>query len=79
MAHGIILSSLYLEVAAMLVGLTLRGVAFDFRVKAREPHKPLWNAAFFGGSLLAALAQGFMLGHYITGFEHSFGAYAFLR
>ncbi len=77
MAHGIILSSLYLEVAAMLVGLTLRGVAFDFRVKAREPHKPLWNAAFFGGSLLAALAQGFMLGHYITGFEHSFGAYAF--
>jgi cytochrome d ubiquinol oxidase subunit II len=77
MAHGIILSSLYLEVAVMLVGLTLRGVAFDFRVKAREPHKPLWNAAFFGGSLLASLAQGFMLGHYITGFEDSFGSYAF--
>ena len=77
MAHGIILSSLYLEVAVMLVGLTLRGVAFDFRVKAREPRKPLWNAAFFGGSLLAALAQGFMLGHYISGFENSVGAYAF--
>ncbi len=77
MAHGPILSSLYLEVAAMLVGLTLRGVAFDFRVKAREPHKPLWNAAFFGGSLLAALSQGFMLGHYITGFENSVGAFAF--
>ena len=77
MAHGTILSSLYLEVAVMLVGLTLRGVAFDFRVKAREPHKPLWNAAFFGGSLLAALAQGFMLGHYITGFENSSGAFAF--
>ena len=77
MAHGVILSSLYLEVAAMLVGLILRGVAFDFRVKAREPHRPLWNAAFFGGSLLASLAQGFMLGHYITGFEHSVGAYAF--
>lgn len=76
-AHGVILSSLYLEVAVMLVGLILRGVAFDFRVKARGPHKPLWNAAFFGGSLLAALAQGFMLGHYITGFEHSLGAYAF--
>ena len=77
MAHGVILSSLYLEVAVMLVGLTLRGVAFDFRVKAREPHKPLWNAAFFGGSLLASLAQGFMLGHYITGFGNTFGAYAF--
>ncbi|MGB5410628.1 MAG: cytochrome d ubiquinol oxidase subunit II, partial [Woeseiaceae bacterium] len=77
MAHGIILTSLYLPVAAMLVGLILRGVAFDFRVKAREPHKPLWNRAFFGGSLLASLAQGFMLGHYISGFEQSWSAYAF--
>jgi cytochrome d ubiquinol oxidase subunit II len=77
MAHGVILSSLYLPVAVMLVGLTLRGVAFDFRVKAREPHKPIWNGAFFGGSLLASLAQGFMLGHYITGFEQSYAAYGF--
>ena len=77
MAHGVILSSLYLPVAAMLVGLILRGVAFDFRVKAREPRKPLWNGAFFFGSLLASLSQGFMLGHYITGFEQSWGAYAF--
>jgi cytochrome d ubiquinol oxidase subunit II len=77
MAHGIILSSLYLEIAAMLVGLTLRGVAFDFRVKARDPHKPLWNRAFFFGSLLAGFAQGFMLGHYITGFEDSPAAYSF--
>jgi cytochrome d ubiquinol oxidase subunit II len=76
-AHGIILSSLYLPIAAMLVGLILRGVAFDFRVKAREPHKPLWNRAFFSGSLLASLAQGFMLGHYITGFDHTFAAYVF--
>ena len=76
-AHGIILSSLYLPVAVMLVGLILRGVAFDFRVKAREPHKPLWNRAFFTGSLLASLAQGFMLGHYIAGFEETLAAYAF--
>ncbi|MGB5331516.1 MAG: cytochrome d ubiquinol oxidase subunit II [Woeseiaceae bacterium] len=77
MAHGVILSSLYLPVAAMLVGLILRGVAFDFRVKAREPHRPLWNGAFFGGSLLASFSQGFMLGHYITGFQETFAAYAF--
>ena len=76
-AHGIILSSLYLPVAVMLVGLILRGVAFDFRVKAREPHKPLWNGAFFLGSFLASMAQGFMLGHYITGFQETIAAYAF--
>ena len=51
MAHGVILGALYLPVALMLVGLTLRGVAFDFRVKARAEHKPLWDRAFYAGSL----------------------------
>lgn len=66
-AHGVVLGALYLPVAFMLIGLTLRGVAFDFRVKARDDHKPLWNKAFFAGSTLASMAQGWMLGHYITG------------
>ena len=69
MAHGVILSALYLPVAAMLIGLILRGVAFDFRVKARAAHKPLWNFAFWFGSLIAAFSQGFMLGSYILGFR----------
>ena len=68
-AHGLVLSALYLPVAVMLLGLTLRGVAFDFRVKARDAHQPLWNRAFIAGSTLAALAQGWMLGRYITGFS----------
>ena len=68
-AHGIVLTALYLPVALMLIGLVLRGVAFDFRVKAQDAHKPLWNRAFFAGSGLAALAQGWMLGHYITGLK----------
>ena len=68
-AHGIVLSALYIPVTLMLFGLTLRGVAFDMRVKARDKHKAMWNRAFFGGSLLAALAQGWMLGDYITGLQ----------
>jgi cytochrome bd ubiquinol oxidase subunit II len=35
-AHGAILSTLYLPVAVMLVGLILRGVAFEFRAKAPQ-------------------------------------------
>jgi cytochrome d ubiquinol oxidase subunit II len=69
LAHGIILTALYLPVALMLAGLILRGVAFDFRVKVPGPHKSWWNNAFFAGSLLAALSQGLMLGMYITGFR----------
>ncbi|MCA3024894.1 MAG: cytochrome d ubiquinol oxidase subunit II [Rhodocyclaceae bacterium] len=69
-AHGVILTALYLPVAVMLLGLILRGVAFDFRVKAEAHHKPLWNFAFYAGSLLASFSQGVMLGLYITGFNY---------
>ena len=76
-AHGVILGSLYLPVAAMLIGLILRGVAFDFRVKAHDDHKRIWDFAFWSGSLLASLAQGFMLGQYILGFRSDAGALLF--
>ncbi|GIT91212.1 cytochrome bd ubiquinol oxidase subunit II [Jannaschia pagri] len=68
-AHGMILSTLYLPVFILLVGLILRGVSFEFRVKARAKYKDLWNKLFFTGSLMATLAQGFMLGLYIMGLE----------
>ena len=68
-AHGVILGHLYLPVTLMLVALMLRGVAFDFRVKARAEHKPQWDRAFYAGSLLAGWSQGFMLGGLITGFK----------
>ncbi len=42
-AHGIVLGALYLPVAAMLVGLMIRGVAFELRVKAEGWHRQLWN------------------------------------
>ncbi|HSH90218.1 MAG TPA: cytochrome d ubiquinol oxidase subunit II, partial [Ramlibacter sp.] len=69
-AHGIVLSALYLPVALMLLGLVLRGVSFDFRVKARATHKTMWNRLFALGSLLASMAQGWMLGSFLTGFDY---------
>jgi cytochrome d ubiquinol oxidase subunit II len=66
-AHGIVLTALYLPVTIMLMGLILRGVAFDFRVKAGDARKGMWNALFAAGSLIASAAQGWMLGAYITG------------
>jgi cytochrome d ubiquinol oxidase subunit II len=76
-AHGVVLQALYLPVAAMLIGLMLRGVAFEFRVKAEGWHRELWNWLFWFGSFLASLAQGLMLGYYITGFAPGFGAFLF--
>jgi cytochrome bd ubiquinol oxidase subunit II len=70
-AHGVILNQLYLPTALMLFGLILRGVAFDFRAKAKDNHKNLWDKSFIIGSLLTALTQGYMLGLYIVGFERN--------
>jgi cytochrome d ubiquinol oxidase subunit II len=67
-AHGLVLGELYLPVALMLIGLTLRGVAFDFRVKAKDTHKQTWDRLFFAGSTLASVSQGWMLGRYVSGF-----------
>lgn len=76
-AHGAILTALYLPVAIMLLGLILRGVAFELRVKAPGPHRRYWNRAFVAGSLMTALSQGFMLGLYIMGLEWRWDTFAF--
>ena len=77
LAHGIVLGALYLPVTAMLVGLMLRGVAFELRVKAEGWHAELWNWLFWFGSFLASFAQGFMLGRYLTGFQDTWTFFFF--
>ncbi len=76
-AHGEILTALYLPTTLMLIGLILRGVAFEFRAKAPAERKETWDRAFFAGSLIAALTQGYMLGVYVLGLDQSWGGIAF--
>ena len=76
-AHGVILTALYLPVAVMLIGLILRGVAFEFRAKAPLKRKAHWDGAFFAGSLMTSLSQGFMLGLYIMGLSYTPATVAF--
>src|SRR6056297_1311063 len=76
-AHGQILTALYLPVAIMLIGLILRGVAFEFRAKAPPARKGLWNLSFYAGSLMTSLSQGFMLGMYVMGLEWTWINFAF--
>lgn len=76
-AHGVILTALYLPTAMMICGLILRGVAFDFRSKVKTEHKSLWDKTFFVGSSITTLAQGYMLGLYIIGFSQTIGAILF--
>ena len=57
LAYSVMLPALYIPIILMLIGLILRGVAFEFRFKS-ERYRFLWDTAFAGGSLLAALMQG---------------------
>ena len=75
-AYATILSALYLPLMLMLAGLIWRGVAFEFRFKADEHHKPFWDKAFIWGSYTATFSQGLALGAFINGFEVEGGAYA---
>ncbi len=68
LAYAVLLSALFIPILLMLMGLILRGVAFEFRFKADRTNRPFWDIAFSGGSYLAAFAQGSALGAFINGF-----------
>jgi cytochrome d ubiquinol oxidase subunit II len=76
LAYSVILSALYLPIILMLAGLIWRGVAFEFRFKADERHRPFWDKAFAWGSYIATFCQGVALGAFINGFAVAGGAYA---
>jgi cytochrome d ubiquinol oxidase subunit II len=66
LAYAVLLPALYTPVIVMLIGLIFRGVAFEFRWRTTAARNR-WDIAFFGGSLLAALAQGIALGAILQG------------
>ena len=74
LAYAIVLPALYAPIIAMLLGLIFRGVAFEFRW--RDPgHRAFWDMSFFGGSLVATLAQGITLGALLQGIDVDGRAY----
>ena len=66
LAYAIILPALYLPLIVMLLGLILRGVAFEFRSRSAG-YRFLWDWSFAWGSIIAALAQGVALGALVHG------------
>ena len=69
LAFAIILPALYFPILIMLTALIFRGIAFELRFKAAPSARHRWDAAFHYGSLVATLAQGFVLGAFVQGFR----------
>jgi cytochrome d ubiquinol oxidase subunit II len=74
LAYSIVMPALYLPVIVMLLALIFRGVSFEFRWVAKPRHR-LWDIAFAGGSIVAAFAQGVILGGLLQGITVENGAF----
>jgi cytochrome d ubiquinol oxidase subunit II len=68
------MSAFYIPVLVMLLGLILRGVAFEFRGKALSS-RWVWDVSFVVGSFAASFMQGAMVGALVEGLQFSNGDY----
>lgn len=75
LAYAVVLPALYMPITVMLLALIFRGVAFEYRWRTTR-WKPVWDWAFFGGSVTAAMMQGIALGALVQGIEISDRAYS---
>lgn len=75
LAYAVVLPALYPILIAMLLGLVLRGVSFEYRFKTQRG-RVWWDMALCGGSLVAAFAQGLVLGGLLQGIHVENNAYA---
>lgn len=71
LAYSILMPAFYIPIIIMLLGLILRGVAFEFRFKSEDNQKILWDYVFHFGSLGAAFCQGMILGAFVQGVDIS--------
>ena len=67
LAYAILLPAFYIPIIGLLLGLIMRGVAFEFRFKASEKSRRFWDHIFHFGSLAAAFFQGAILGAFVQG------------
>ena len=73
--YYVLLPAFYLPVMIMLFALILRGAAFAYRHQSWR-FRRMWDFAFAGGSVLAAMCQGMILGGLINGVPVRDGMYA---
>ena len=75
LVYANLLSAFYLPLIVMLLGLILRGVAFEFRYKTQRL-RWVWDLSFAGGSLIATFIQGMTVGALVEGLQFTNGQYS---
>lgn len=67
LAFSLILPALYAPIFVMILALLIRGITFEFRLKAKRALR-LWDSLFFLSSLVVAFTQGMVLGTFVKGY-----------
>jgi cytochrome d ubiquinol oxidase subunit II len=75
LAYATLLPAFYVPIVVMLFALIFRGVAFEYRFRARR-FRYLWDWAFCLGSGLAGFCQGIVVGAFINGIPMKNGGFA---
>jgi len=75
-AYAAMLPALYMPIGFMLTALIFRGVSFELRGRAHGSGRRFWDQAFHWGSVVAAFAQGLVLGALVKGVEVVDGRFA---
>lgn len=67
-AYSIIIPVLYSPIMLMVISLIFRGLAFEFRLKAKKS-RWVWDWSFTIGSYITAFAQGTIIGVIVEGID----------
>jgi cytochrome bd ubiquinol oxidase subunit II len=73
--YAVFLGAFYIPVLLLLIGLIFRGIAFEFRGRAKQMLW-LWDGGFFLGSVVVAFVQGAAVGGMLRGIPVTGGQFA---
>ncbi|TEA77470.1 cytochrome d ubiquinol oxidase subunit II [Allopusillimonas ginsengisoli] len=72
-AWGAIMGQLYLPLTLLGLGVLLRSISFEMRLRSPHPQQSRWLAGFAAGSLLTALSHGLLLAQIVVSYRTASG------
>lgn len=69
LAWGAVMAHLYVPVLLTMLGVMLRSVSFEFRIRASAEQRPTWMTRFWFGSVLTAMGHGMLLANVVMGYQ----------
>ncbi len=69
LAWAAVLAHLFIPVLITMLGVMLRSIAFEFRIRASSEQRPVWINRFWLGSVLTAMGHGMLLASIVTGYQ----------